>query len=267
MAVVKPSFSNLMPRGQVTPSKRRRTRSRFRKRSRGRKRSRRMATSKIYKRLPIGGFKPHQVVRLRYSDVVFLDPASGGSGTAGNVWWANNIYDPDYTGTGHQPLYRDTWATIYKNYIVLGAKIKCVFEPVRNVAVINAADVVSDTTGYTVGCLITDGASDTPTSTNTLIEIGNQRRCRFKIIPAMATNRYTTVTQTYSPKSLYGLKDTRDHLSELGAAVGGGPSTGAYFQVFASNADNSSNPVSIPTRVIIDYLVMFYDIIDNVSAS
>lgn len=226
-----------------------------------------MAATRIYKRIPIGGFAPHHVVKLRYSDIVSLDPGSGASGTAVNVFQANNIWDPDTTGTGHQPLYRDTWAGIYRSYIVLGAKIRCEFEPVRNVATINSTDVIADASGYTVGVVVSDSSSDYPAATNTLIEIGGKRRVKFKIIPPMSANRYTSVYQTYSPKKLYGLKDTRDHLSELGALVGGGPTTGAYFIVFASNADNSANVIAIPVRIIIDYLVMFYDITDNVTAS
>nr|UOF83119.1 capsid protein [Cressdnaviricota sp.] len=255
-----------MPRGIVTPSKRRRSRSKSRRRFR-RRGSKRMASTRIYRRLPIGGFRPHHVVKLRYSDVFNLDPSSGGSGTQAYVFQANNIFDPDTTSTGHQPLYRDTWAGIYKSYIVLGAKIRLVVQPTQNVALINSADVVAQGTGYTAGVLLTDSSSDYPISTNTLIEIGDRRRCKFKILPPMQSNRFTSIVQTYSPRKFYGLKDTRDHLGELGSGVGSGPSLGAYFICFLSNADNSANAISIPMRAVIDYTVMFYDIIDNVTAS
>jgi hypothetical protein len=33
----------------------------------------------------------------------------------------NSTYDPDATGTGHQPLYRDTFAGIYSHYAVISA--------------------------------------------------------------------------------------------------------------------------------------------------
>jgi len=226
-----------------------------------------MASSKIYRRLPIGGFKPHQIVKLRYSDCKDLDPGSGASGTAAYVFQANNIFDPDNTGAGHQPLYRDTWAAIYRSYIVLGARIKVYFTPVRNVAVIDSSNIVGDTVPYTIGCSLSDSNTDWPSATNTLVETGDKRRVRWKIIPAMATNKFTSIIQTFSPKKLYGLKDTRDHLSELGAPIGGGPSLAAYFIVFAANADNTDNPPEINFRVVIDYTVMFYDIVNNVSAS
>lgn len=227
----------------------------------------RMAATRIYRQMPIGGFRQHHRVKLRYSDVINLDPTSGSAGTAVYVFCANNIFDPDYTGTGHQPLYRDTWAGIYKSYIILGAKIRAVFQPTQNVALINSTDIVAQTNGYTAGVICTDSTSDYPTGTNTLIEIGDRRRCKFKVVPPMSANRYTSVVQTYSPKRLYGLKDTRDHIGELGSAVGSGPTLGAYFIVFLSNSDNSSNVITTPVRIVIDYLVMFYDVTDNVTSS
>lgn len=266
MVVVKPSLSIWMPRGQVTPSKRRRIKSRSRRRVRGRTSKKRRAVG-IYKRLPIGGFKPHQVVRLKYSDVVSLDAGSGASGTAGYVFQANNIFDPDNTGAGHQPLYRDTWAGIYKSYVVLGAKIKSTYEVIRNISIINSTDVVTDTIPFTVGILLSDVNTDWPSSTNTLIELGSKRRCRFRVIPAMATNSFPSVKQFYSPKKYFGIKDTRDHLSDLGADQGSGPSKGLYFIVFVANADNSSNPISMAIRVEIEYLVMFYNLYENIAAS
>lgn len=36
----------------------------------------------------------------------------------------NSLYDPDYTGTGHQPLGFDQWASVYDKYYVRRARIK-----------------------------------------------------------------------------------------------------------------------------------------------
>lgn len=36
----------------------------------------------------------------------------------------NSIYDPDYTGVGHQPMYHDWWAQQYKVYYVAYSMIK-----------------------------------------------------------------------------------------------------------------------------------------------
>lgn len=51
-------------------------------------------------------------------------PASGVAGHSSYyAFRANSTYDPDYTGTGHQPNFRDECAATYIYYTVLAAKI------------------------------------------------------------------------------------------------------------------------------------------------
>jgi len=53
---------------------------------------------------------------MRYYSDFSITP---GTGTAGNhLFSANGIYDPDITGTGHQPYGFDTYASIYNHYRV-----------------------------------------------------------------------------------------------------------------------------------------------------
>lgn len=42
--------------------------------------------------------------------------------TSNDQVFRSSLYDPDYTGTGHQPLGRDQWATFYQKYRVYGMK-------------------------------------------------------------------------------------------------------------------------------------------------
>jgi len=72
----------------------------------------------------------------------------------------NSTYDPDATGVGHQPLYRDTYAAIYDQYAVISADVKVTF-------VSNAL-----TSAMLVGYLIDDDVSNS-TSINTLCEQNN----------------------------------------------------------------------------------------------
>lgn len=39
-----------------------------------------------------------------------------------HVWKMNDIYDPDHTGTGHQPYFTDVWKSIYDKYAVLSCE-------------------------------------------------------------------------------------------------------------------------------------------------
>lgn len=57
-------------------------------------------------------------VKLPYADNVTYTTTISPS-----AWqWRNSVFDPDYTGTGHQPFGRDQWSLWYKKYIVYGIK-------------------------------------------------------------------------------------------------------------------------------------------------
>jgi len=47
-------------------------------------------------------------------------------GIIGHVYSANGLYDPDITGTGHQPMGFDQIMPMYQHYTVIGARIKVV---------------------------------------------------------------------------------------------------------------------------------------------
>jgi hypothetical protein len=66
----------------------------------------------------------------------------------------NSIFDPDFTSTGHQPLYRDTYAAIYDQYAVVSARADLTFiNAGSSVTFINAVtddDSTPSTTGDTL---------------------------------------------------------------------------------------------------------------------
>lgn len=83
--------------------------------SNGRKTKNNNYTTEIPK---IFGFiKPRERATLRYTDFLGISTTT----LAGNqyVFRLNSIFDPDLTGTGHQPYGHDTLALIYNRYRVL----------------------------------------------------------------------------------------------------------------------------------------------------
>lgn len=101
-------------------------RSAFARRSRARQVQRVMVVrpKRKRKRGPRLGalLKPKKMVKLRYVDTVSINP--GAAAVAPHFFSANGIFDPDETGTGHQPLLHDTYALLYRNYRVVSSKIK-----------------------------------------------------------------------------------------------------------------------------------------------
>lgn len=57
--------------------------------------------------------------KLVYHDQVTISGVSAGL----HVFRGNSIYDPDFTSTGHQPLYTDYYDETYSKYKVLGSTI------------------------------------------------------------------------------------------------------------------------------------------------
>jgi len=73
------------------------------------------------------GFPDKLIAPLRYHLSTAMTTTAGSIATYAIS--ANSIFDPDRTAGGHQPLYRDTFNTIYNHYTVLGSKIKVIFSP------------------------------------------------------------------------------------------------------------------------------------------
>lgn len=135
--VTVPFSQNIMPRGRS--SSRSSSRSSYRKRARtGSKASSRSITSVSRARVAGNGktwpyqnaetyrlcFDPFPAVHtatLRYSTTITLDPNAGF--VASHLFRTNSIFDPDYTGIGHQPFGHDQYAAIYAHYRVKSARI------------------------------------------------------------------------------------------------------------------------------------------------
>ena len=71
------------------------------------------------------GFPPVLLTKLRYAESYALTVTSGS--IAKQVNSLNSIFDPDQTGSGHQPMYRDQYAVIYDQYAVVSSKIKVTY--------------------------------------------------------------------------------------------------------------------------------------------
>lgn len=67
------------------------------------------------------GFPKKMVMTHKYVDLISMT-ASGGT-VATRQFVCNGMYDPDYTGTGHQPMYFDQMSALYNHYTVIGSKI------------------------------------------------------------------------------------------------------------------------------------------------
>lgn len=193
------------------------------------------------------GFPKEMKMKHRYVDTVSLDATA--TTPAIHRFRCNSVFDPDYTGTGHQPLYRDLMVTIYNHYVVTGSKITVKFT--------NAATSANYQSASVCGVYLDDNSTD-HTIYTTLMENG---RGQSKMLAQAATRGGDSVTcrQKFSAKKFFGVKDVKDNITRIGAAVAANPSEDAYFVVFSQGVQPSAvdNPLPILATVIIEYAVIW----------
>lgn len=184
------------------------------------------------------GFPNSIITTLRYCDFYGLTSTTGGS--TAQVFRANGIFDPDYTGAGHQPMYRDNWANIYDYYTVLGSKITVTYHS------------RSSTQGFIIGCIGTDSPSITSTVTSWM-----ENNNAVSGLLGNVNCQPVTLSMTYSPEENLG-SNAKDDGSSM-TAVGADPSSGEgqfYFAITAATEDGATT-ASLTAKVQIEYTVKF----------
>lgn len=172
----------------------------------------------------------YKLVKLKYVDNVTLNP--GVASIASHLFRANSLFDPDYSGVGHQPLGFDQWTTFYDMYRVVGAKISATFFPTGE----------HDTCGVYL-----DNDTTTPTVLSDILE---QKQTHYRQIVASQTHP-TTISFNYSSKKFFG-KAAAVNANQR-AAMTANPTTDIYFTVFAgspSGADTGARVVQIQIEYI-----------------
>ncbi len=174
---------------------------------------------------------------MRYNDQNNITSSSGLLGKF--VFSANSIYDPSTTGTGHQPMGHDTWATLYNHYVVLGSRIMVQVIP---------SDPAAPSL---IGIYLNEDPTLEYTNSSSLIEA---KKGTWKtIIPSIT--RPQTVTSKFSARKYFNVTDVKDNQNRIGGTMGSNPTENASFIVWYETTDNLSSTVRC--IVTIDYIVSF----------
>lgn len=92
---------------------------------------------------PKTGFPKQLRMKHRYVEYVTLTSTTGAIGSYS--FRANGMFDPNYTSTGHQPLYFDQVAAIYNHFTVLTSKINVkIVVPTSVTIPLNCAMITND---------------------------------------------------------------------------------------------------------------------------
>lgn len=172
---------------------------------------------------------------------------------AGVVAWhsfrANSVYDPDSTGVGHQPSYYDQCAAIYNHYRVINSRAKASF--VNNGA--------TATIACTVGIKLDDDG-DVNTVLSSLLE--EQVHLDHTIMRLQSLDSVPTSSMRYAESEFFGAK-----VPDTMSVFGSNPTEQAYYSVFVSPTDATTEIGPILVQVEIEYDVECSELKDLVPSN
>lgn len=184
-------------------------RKKYSKRSHKRKYRRRKF--KRYKELGILGTK-HKV-DLVYHDSFALNPTSTNAATY--LFSLNGMYDPNITGTGHQPRGFDNLMALYDHYVVIACKAEFKFWNADN----------------TYGHMVTTHLQDSPTVKTNVRDIMELKTTQRKVAATRAGGiDNLTLVRTVNPNRFLGRSKPLSD-PELKGSASANPTEQAYIQV------------------------------------
>lgn len=183
--------------------------------------------------------------KLRYSEVLSTTTAVANS--LYPYLFQTSIHDPDFTGVGHQPLWRDQMATLYNRYRVFGIKYKITW---KNTQINQLA----------IGYVKHSDNSTTETNFNTLTE-----RREGKHVALDSANGRCNYTYGYlSIPKCFGMSK-KEFYDDDGfiAAIGANPAKMAYLHVYLMSLLAGA---VFNVFVDLEYYVEFLDRVDIASS-
>uniref|UniRef100_UPI004047EBBF hypothetical protein n=1 Tax=Aliarcobacter sp. TaxID=2321116 RepID=UPI004047EBBF len=158
-------------------------------------------------------------VTLKYNEDLSIVVPPGGI-MANYLFRCNSIFDPNYTGTGHQPLGHDQYANFYKKYVVMGATITATFKALDNSELTNP-----DGSNYTVGITTIQAPAGV-----IVVPSDFQENNRTTYSNVCAQSPYTMVSKNFNSSEFFGLTKILDN-EKYGADFGANPEQVAYWQL------------------------------------
>jgi hypothetical protein len=204
------------------------------------KKSRQM---KVYE-APGSGFATRMPVKLVYEDLLTIAP---GTTYGSYVFRGNSLFDPDYSGTGHQPRFFDQFAAVYGRYKVLSSSI--VVEAINTAGGSGSGAVFSITPNTEIITFTSwPQAAELPLArVSQIVPISS-------VYPFRLTHKATTT-------GVCGLLKNQVNDEDWSALTGANPVQIWYWNINTAAVNPAVN-VAITIRVRITYDALMYDRLD-----
>lgn len=189
-----------------------------------------------------------------YTEQTFFNPATGAYNYY--TWSCNDMYDPNVTGTGHQPYYFDQLSAIYNHYTVIGSRIKLTFIPVD-------VQPASGNVPANIGVFINDNSTFSQTGAfQTLAEFARGNGQSKWICAGTTNNVY--LNAKWSAKHKFGSGVLANNA--LRGASAGSPTEQQYYSVWFYNAHPTST-ATVLVAVDIEYIAVWTERKDAIAGS
>jgi len=190
------------------------------------------------KSMPLFGQRTRRVVQYAEN----FTSVSSGAGTAGAyVFSANGLFDPNITGTGHQPMGFDQMMIFFNHYTVTRSRcrIQC----------------VSTTAAQPTVALTVSGTSTPLTTPSQIMEVG--RVTLLWLTGSGVANSHGALQAACNLRTFQGLNNTIDDPDMRGDSASN-PAEQVYYIFYVWNPIDSTT-VSASIQVLIEYDTLFHE--------
>jgi hypothetical protein len=180
------------------------------------------------------GFPDKLLVKLRYHEGNSIGSVTGGINTY--KFRLNSLFDPNYTGTGHQPMYRDTYASIYNHYSVVSTRATVRF-------------VNNSASPFWVGAVIDDDSA----ASGGIDPIIEQNHSKSHLVTSVSgSNSASSIVIDWDCKKILGINPYTTESYKTAFAEN--PGEESFLMIYAATADSTTN--NIYFDVTLEYLTL-----------
>lgn len=152
------------------------------------------------------------------------------------IFSTNGLFDPNITGTGHQPLYFDQIMALYNHYTVIRSRIS-----------VKLVGQSAFTSPYFVSLYVDD---DTTTATDALL--ASERVGSSWAAATPAVSPFPVLNASWDARKFFG-PNPQDQ-AELRGTVSANPTEQSYFVVQAYDPSGSSSTLQLFVRIEFDVI-------------
>ena len=205
----------------------------------------------------LNGFPKSTKVCLKYVQTIALNPSAGA--VVGHRFRVNSLYDPDLSGTGHQPRGHDQLSVIYSKYLVTAVSIKAT--PVVTSSYDAGGGAAVERAGGYYGILLDDDETINESSVEDILE-GKQGGGVRRLAGSTAVQPRTPSAAKRS-LSLRRWFKVRNLFAEDGAsaAIDANPTEGPNWRVWYGNPSTmtGTDPDNINFLIEMKFWARYYE--------